>query len=123
LLSDKTTSLLDLKLMVERFVHDRDWESAHSPKNLSMAIATEAAELMEIFRWMTEAESVDELDLLERGELGNSAIEELADIMIFCLAFANRTGVDVTLAIASKMEKNAEKYPVEECRGRDTWRK
>jgi NTP pyrophosphatase (non-canonical NTP hydrolase) len=108
--------------MVERFVHDRDWESAHSPKNLSMAIATEAAELMEIFRWMPEAESVAELERVERGELGNAAIEELADIVIFCLAFANRARVDLTLAIISKMEKNAEKYPIKEVRGRDAWR-
>ena len=114
--SDRDTRLAELKQRVLAFAHERDWEQFHSPKNLSMALAAEAAELMENFLWMTPEDS--------RGAAGPNAKhrqaieEELADVVIYALQFANQTGIDVAAAIAAKMAINARKYPVEKARGR-----
>jgi NTP pyrophosphatase (non-canonical NTP hydrolase) len=114
--SDRDARLADLKARVLAFAHERDWEQFHSPKNLSMALAAEAAELMENFLWLTPEES--------RAAAGpeakrRAAIEdELADVVIYALQFANQTGIDLTAAITAKMAQNAQKYPVEKARGR-----
>jgi dCTP diphosphatase len=114
--SDRDARLADLKQRVLAFAHERDWEQFHSPKNLSMALAAEAAELMENFLWMSPEDS--------RGAAGPAAKrrqaieEELADVVIYALQFANQTGIDVAAAIAAKMAVNARKYPVEKARGR-----
>jgi NTP pyrophosphatase (non-canonical NTP hydrolase) len=107
---DKDTTLLDLKEAVQAFVRERDWERFHSPKNLSMALAAEAAELMEHFLWETTEASH------ERAKREDVA-DELADILVYAIEFANITGIDIASAISRKMEKNAEKYPVEKARG------
>ncbi|WP_238710469.1 MazG-like family protein [Oceanipulchritudo coccoides] len=109
-MSDRETTLLEIKSRVLEFVRVRDWERFHSPKNLSMALAAEAAELMEHFLWDTPEASI------ERAE--NEAVaDELADIVIYAIEFANITGIDLSKAIENKMAKNAEKYPVEKARG------
>jgi NTP pyrophosphatase (non-canonical NTP hydrolase) len=109
-MSDRETTLLEVKSRVLEFVKDRDWERFHSPKNLSMALAAEAAELMEHFLWDTPEASV------ERAK-NEEVADELADIVIYAIEFANITGIDLSKAIESKMEKNASKYPVEKARG------
>ncbi len=111
---DDTATLAEMKGLVARFVDERDWRKFHSPKNLSMAIATEAAELMELFTWLTEAES----SAAAKGSLAQAAIEELADVVIFSLAFANRCDIDLAQAITGKLAKNREKYPAQEFQGR-----
>ena len=113
--TDAATRLDELKQRVLAFARERDWGQFHSPKNLSMALAAEAAELMENFLWATPEES----RVLARDPRKREAIEqELADIVIYALQFANQTGIDVAGAIATKMEINARKYPVEKSRGR-----
>jgi NTP pyrophosphatase (non-canonical NTP hydrolase) len=113
--TDASTRLEEIKQRVLAFAHDRDWEQFHSPKNLSMALAAEAAELMENFLWATTEDS----RALAADPRKRDAIEqELADIVIYALQFANQTGIDVAAAIAAKMEINARKYPVEKSRGR-----
>lgn len=113
--TDASTRLEDLKERVLAFARERDWGQFHSPKNLSMALAAEAAELMENFLWATTEES----RALAADPRKRDAIEqELADIVIYALQFANQTGIDVAAAIAAKMEINARKYPVEKARGR-----
>ena len=111
---DTSATLAELKALVERFVAERDWAKFHSPKNLSTAIAVEAAELMELFTWQTEAESVESVADAQR----QAAIEELADVLIFALAFANQNKIDLAAAIRDKVARNREKYPVETFRGR-----
>lgn len=97
------------------FVHERDWEQFHSPKNLSMALAAETGELMEHFLWATNEQSCSiAADPVKRGKIA----DELADVVIYALEFANITGLDVTAAIEAKMAANAKKYPVEKARGR-----
>ena len=79
-----------------------------------MAIAAESAELMEHFLWTEAASSRTLLDGPKRSKIE----EELADIMIYSIEFANVAGIDLASAIAEKMKKNAAKYPVEKARGR-----
>lgn len=112
--NDDETTLDDLKRRILAFSQERDWEQFHSPKNLSMALAGEAAELMEHFLW---AESGDDHARC-RDPAKRAQIEaELADVVIYALEFANVTGIDLARAITVKMQENARKYPVDKARG------
>lgn len=114
-LNDSTTTIAVLKDRVLAFARERDWEQFHSPKNLSMALAAETGELMEHFLWATPEKSVAiTRDPAKRGKIA----DELADIVIYALEFANITGLDVAAAIEAKMAENAAKYPVEKAKGR-----
>jgi dCTP diphosphatase len=114
-LTDSVTTVADLKTRVLAFVREREWEQFHSPKNLSMALAGEAAELMEHFLWASAEQSrAIAADATKRGKIA----DELADVVIYALEFANMTGLDVAAAIEAKMAANAKKYPVEKARGR-----
>jgi dCTP diphosphatase len=114
-LADSTTTISELKTRVLDFVRQRDWEQFHTPKNLSMALAAEAGELMEHFLWATPEQSC----AIATEESRRAKIaDELADVVIYALEFANMTGLDVSAAIQSKMAANARKYPVEKARGR-----
>jgi dCTP diphosphatase len=114
-LTDATTTISELRERVLAFVHEREWEQFHAPKNLSMALAAEAAELMEHFLWSTPEESKSvAADPAKRAKIA----EELADVVIYALEFANATGLDVAASIESKIAANARKYPVEKARGR-----
>ena len=114
-MEDQNTTLNEIKDRVLKFAQERDWEQFHSPKNLSMAISAESAELMEHFLWQSsEASHTDLEDLKLRGKVE----EELADIFIFAIEFANVTGIDIAKIIESKMSLNAKKYPIEKSKGR-----
>lgn len=100
-----------------KFAEDRDWEQFHSPKNLSMALAGEAAEILEIFQWLTEEQS----RTLNTSEKQMKAVtEEIADVQIYLLRLADKLGVDVEEAVLAKIQKNADKYPVELAKGNAT---
>ena len=109
---DELTTVAELKSLVEEFVARRDWAQFHSPKNLAMAIGVE---LMFLFRWHSESQSVQ---VMKSGKERNSAAEELADVVICALAFANRTGINRAQAVASKVFKNSKKYPSRTYKGR-----
>ena len=112
---DSATTVDDLKRLVARFVDERNWRQFHTPKNLAMSIAVEAAELMEHFQWLTADES-----LAVAGDAGKREAvgEELADVVCYALATANALGLDLADAVARKMAKNALKYPADQFRGR-----
>src|ERR1041384_2274307 len=113
--SDSDTTVAELRKLVAEFVTERDWSQFHSPKNVSMALAIEAAELMEHFQWLTTDASRElAADPAKLAEVG----EELADVIGYSFALANELGLDVASAIRAKMVKNAEKYPAEKFRGR-----
>ncbi len=115
LMSDQQTTIDALKRLMAEFVAERDWQQFHTPKNLSMALAIEAAELMEHFQWLTPTEaaavSQDPAKLTAVGE-------ELADVVCYALALANSLGLDLSEIVQDKMRKNISKYPAAEFRGR-----
>jgi len=110
-MSDRLEALRD-RLRV--FVAERDWAQFHSPKNLAMAMIVEAAELVEHFQWLTEAQSAD-LPQEKRTEVE----QEIADTFIYLLRLADVLGLDLIDAAQRKMDINARKYPVEKARGRN----
>jgi len=112
-MTDQQTTIHELKKRMAEFVRERDWEQFHNPKNLSMSIAIEAAELMEHFQWLTAEESKN-LDLDALHEIS----EELADIVIYALSMANFLDLDLSESILGKMDKNIRKYPKEKVRGK-----
>ena len=103
-----------LQAAIRQFAEDRDWRKFHDPKNLAMAIAVEAGELMEHFRWLRNEQSWDALkDAKTREEIE----QEFADVMILLLEFASEATIDVRAAVERKMMINAARYPVEKSRG------
>lgn len=114
-MTDATTTVGELRERVLAFAREREWEQFHSPKNLSMALAAEAGELMEHFLW-TESKASNDVarDAKKRPKIE----EEIADVVIYALEFANIAGIDLAAAIGRKLEANARKYPVEKARGR-----
>jgi NTP pyrophosphatase (non-canonical NTP hydrolase) len=113
--TDTTTTLADLREIVRRFVEERDWRQFHSPKNLSMSLAIEAAELMEHFQWI----DINESRAIASDQQKLVAIrDEIADVLCYLLALANELNLDLSQAIRDKMVKNAAKYPLERSRGR-----
>src|SRR4051794_12118561 len=110
---------MDIKEIQRRlaeFAAERDWDQFHTPKNLSMALAGEAGELLELFQWLTEEQSRAISDPGAREAIA----EELADITIYVLRLAHKLNLDLEFAVRSKIEKNAKKYPVDLSRGHVT---
>jgi NTP pyrophosphatase (non-canonical NTP hydrolase) len=113
--NDADTTVAELRQLIADFVAERDWSQFHSPKNVSMALAIEAAELMEHFQWLTTDAS---RELADEPEKLAAVGEEIADVIGYSFALANELGLDVSSAIRDKMVKNAQKYPAEKYRGR-----
>lgn len=114
-MTDATTTVAELRERVLAFAREREWEQFHSPKNLSMALAAEAGELMEHFLWSDSSAS----NAVARDAKKRPKIEdEIADVVIYALEFANIAGIDLAAAIERKLAANALKYPVEKARGR-----
>lgn len=104
--------LLMLRDQMRAFAEARDWNQFHSPKNLSMALMVEVAELMEHFQWLSETQS-QQLTPEKTAEVA----EELADVLLYLVRLADQLGVDLRLAALHKIDKNALKYPAEQVRG------
>jgi len=102
----------ELITQLKQFAAERDWDQFHSPKNLSMALAVEASELLEIFQWMQESESLAP-DAVTRARIS----DELADVFVYCLLMCNKLDIDLLEAARHKLQKNAEKYPAEKVKG------
>lgn len=114
-MGDRTTTVAELRGMIRTFVTERQWQQFHAPKNLSMALAIEAAELMEHFQWIS-VELSRELkdDPAKKAAVG----EELADVICYALALANELELDVSETMRAKMIKNVAKYPAGEYQGK-----
>lgn len=115
IMNDAQTTLQELKKVAEQFLKDRDWEQFHNPKNDSTDIAIEAAELIEFFVWI-QGEEVYQVLEKKREQIE----DEAADVLFALLNFCNMAKIDLAKAFIKKMQKNAEKYPVEKARGRYT---
>ncbi len=109
---DSKTSVQELRDIMQQFVAERDWAQYHNPKNLSMSIAIEAAELMEKFQFVSNEES-QELAQSNKQEIA----DELSDVLAYVLSFANAADIDLSSSFVKKMEKNSKKYPVAVAKG------
>ena len=114
-MADKTVTVEALKNSVKQFTEDREWQQFHSPKNLSMALASEVAEVMDLFLWCDNAASYDELEKRRQD-----VEDEIADVAVLLLAFCVRHNIDLSKAIAHKRVESARKYPIEKCKGKST---
>ena len=100
-------SLDDLRERLRRFAAERDWEQFHTPKNLAMSVAIEAAEIMEHFQWLTAAQS-NNLDAAARHEIAL----EIADVLLYLVRLADVLDIDMAAAAREKIGLNAHKYLV-----------
>ena len=109
---DPEVTVGELRRLVAKFVKEREWESYHNPKDLAIAISIEAGELLELFLWrdFTEHSKLE-------GQHVEKVMDELADMVIYCLMFANAQGWDLSDAIKVKIRKDELKYPIEKYRG------
>tara|TARA_B100001142_G_scaffold315168_1_gene353465 strand:+ start:2172 stop:2519 length:348 start_codon:yes stop_codon:yes gene_type:complete len=114
-MSDKQTTIQEIRSLIDSFADERDWQQFHSPKNLSMSISIEAAELMELFQWLSLEEAKK---VMESGKSRENAIDEIADVLIYAFAFCIRNNIDISDAIRQKMKKNIKKYPKDRYKGR-----
>ena len=112
-MTDETTPIQDLRAEVAAFNQARDWGQYHSPRNVAMAVAVEAGELLELFLW-----SRDEGPQPAVESRKAAVADEIADVAICLLNLCEVTGVDLTTAIRQKLEQNARRYPADTVRGR-----
>lgn len=96
-----------LQSRLRHFAAERAWTPYQTPKNLAMALIVEAAELVEIFQWMTPEQSLQAHCAVEREQIA----DELADVLVYLVQIADRTGIDLEQAVDNKIRKNALKYP------------
>lgn len=115
---DSGTTVRNLRNLVANFIHERNWEQFHNPKNLAMSLTIEAAELMEHFQWRDLKESAE---IVQRRGDREKIAEEVADCLAYILALANVMQLDLATTLANKMLKNAQKYPIDQAHGR--WEK
>lgn len=112
---DDTTTIGDLRAAVAGFVAARNWQQYHTPKNLAISIAIEAAEIMEHFQWS----SLEEASAYASQPDACAAVaDELADVLIYCLSFANAADIDVATAVRAKLARNESRFPVGRVTGR-----
>jgi NTP pyrophosphatase (non-canonical NTP hydrolase) len=113
---DAKTSIADLKNRVKKFCEDRDWDQYHGPKDLAIGVITEAAELLEHFRFLSENQ---ERQALSDPKQRKKIEDELADILFFVLRFSQRFDFDLSRAFRTKLKINTGKYPVKKARGKN----
>ena len=102
-----------IKKLIE-FRHERDWEQFHTPKDLAISISLEASELLEWFQWKNSKQITEKLNSDKRADLE----DEVADIIAYLTYLCHDVGIDINEAVANKIAKNAQKYPVEKVKGR-----
>lgn len=105
-------SLNDLARQLEQFAAERDWQQFHSPKNLASALVVEAGELLEHFQWLTEAQS-----RAMPPEKLEAVAGEVADVLLYLVQMATALGIDPVAAAQAKLQRNAQRYPVDQARG------
>lgn len=107
-MNDNQTTISEIREYILDFARARGWEKSHNALSLAVSISLEASELLEIFQWSSQSEA----DRAARGADREHFLEELADVMIYCMELATAYDVDIAAAIEDKMKKNAIKYPV-----------
>jgi NTP pyrophosphatase (non-canonical NTP hydrolase) len=110
-------SVKELTQLVKDFCEARDWDQFHSPKDLAIGVITEASELLEHFRFLSEEES---LSILKNPTRKSEIEDEVADVLFFLLRFSQMYEIDLGKALKRKVEKTEKKYPVEKARGKNS---
>ena len=105
-----------LAITLSAFAAERDWDQFHTPKNLATSISVEAAELLELFQWSRGQKGWDEVT---DPSVRTRVEEELADILLYVIRFADKAGIDLQSIAERKIALNAAKYPAESFRGSD----
>ena len=113
-MSSQLVDVNQLAIALREFSSLRNWDQFHTPKNLAMALSVEAAELLELFQWLTPEQAIE---LSTDPDRSKCVGEELADILVYLVRFADIFGLDLNQAVADKLASNAEKYPVDRVRG------
>lgn len=114
-MKDSKTNINELKQMVQKFCEDRDWDQFHNPKELSIMISIESAELLEIFRYKND----EQFKEIMQGSKREDVEDELADVLFGVLRFAQMNNIDLSTALANKIEKTSKKYPTGLVRGKN----
>ncbi len=103
-----------MKAKLRTFAAERNWDQFHSPKNLSMALAAEAAELLEIFQWLTDEQSKE---IVANEKEMAQVRQEIADVMIYLVRLSDKLGIDIEQAVLDKIAENEKKYPIHLSKG------
>lgn len=108
----KLEDLEKLRLALREFAAERDWEQFHTPKNLAAALSVEAAELLEIFQWMSDTQS------RTLGDEDRKAVaDEIADVLMYLVRISDVLNINLSSSVEQKLAKNREKYPIEQAKG------
>ena len=112
--SDSETTIRQLKQTVKEYCEERDWDQYHNPKDLAIGVITEAAELLEHFRFKSEKEMDKMLaDQKKKGEIS----DEISDVLMFIIRFAQKYDIDIAESFQRKMDQNIKKYPIDKAKG------
>jgi NTP pyrophosphatase (non-canonical NTP hydrolase) len=103
-------------MALRSFAAERDWDQFHTPKNLATSLSVEASELLELFQWSRGQNGWDEI---EDSSVRSKVENELADILLCVIRFADKAGIDLETIAERKIALNAKKYPAERFRGSD----
>ena len=107
-MTDNTVNIEFLKSIINNFIENRNWSQYHNLKDLAISISLESAELLELFQWKDNIDSIKEDPVfLQKMK------DELADIFIYSIIMSNNLGIDISTAIKQKLDKNNTKYPVD----------
>ncbi|MFH1253950.1 MAG: nucleotide pyrophosphohydrolase [bacterium] len=114
--SDTNITIQNLKDIAKKFRDDRDWAQFHNPKELAIDMSIETGELLELFLWKSKEEIAEKLNT--DGKFKQNVLDELADVVHACLAFANTADIDLSSAVIEKIKKTAQNYPIEKAKGK-----
>ena len=112
-----TNDLTFLQELLRQFVHDRDWEQFHTPRNMILALMGEVGELAELFQWLSDEKAST---IMRDPVLAGRVQEELADVFSYVLRLSDVLGINLGKALTAKIRVNAQRYPVERARGNAT---
>ena len=110
------TTITELSALVADFISKRDWNKYHTPKNLAMSISIEAAEIMELFQWVTTEEA--STNVHTDSSLRKALEDELADVFIYLLSMVNTCKIDLAQAVRNKLSENELRFPIEVVSGK-----
>jgi dCTP diphosphatase len=114
-MGDSVPTLAELISIIREFVRERNWEQYNKPSALAVSASIEMGELLELFQWKSDD---DVSEALKDKKFISLLEEELADVMVYLLRICDKAGIDPAKAIAEKMKRNSEKYPIDEWHGK-----